>query len=377
MTSVDLPASTESRPEKPFDEFIRGLTQPSLPGVIGIVCVAMLLGALCVWGITPHFFASSAAGYLMKNSNDDYVSVSAEVLRLTDSPPVKPTLIAIGDSMMREAISSANELRQDISVTIKSDLDVRIFVASSLTHWQEAAIADCVRNHMHGVVVLEITPFNLAMRRGALSEAMHRRQLALTSDAFDDELRRAGLPVPRRWNNLFMDHYQFFVAREESIFQIMREPVEKDDHPADNLRPWGEKHWQQKWKSVSGWVNTYKQNHVANLEVYERMIDRLRKRGDISVALLEGVQNPQLDERAEGSAEAKKIRGQYRIDVEAFAKRQHVPYWDLREESNLRMEDFVDYAHITNPQARQRYTQCLAKHAAALLESRQLHKELN
>jgi len=361
--------------KRQFKEFANGLVEPSLPALAGTFLVALMSAVLCAWKITPQFFAEGAANYLMKNSKDGDLYLSSEVLRLVHSPPTKPALVAIGDSMMRESISSADDLRRDVLTQGGADVDVRLLVAGAVTQWEELAIADCLAGRVHGVVLLEVSPYNIATRKKPAANGAYQQRLAFTSNALDEEVRRAGVKVPGRWNNFFLDNWKFLAVRQDVLFHPMRPPVDAEAHPADRLVVWTDKQWQQKWKTIAGWVNTYEKNRDVNFEMYERMIHRLRESGLICVVLLEGVQSPRLDAKIQGSPIDIRIHAQYRQDMRQFAARQNVPYWDLREEANLRAEDFVDYAHITDPQARSRYTQVLAKHVAAIMGQGEPHGE--
>src|SRR5262249_28152763 len=162
------------------------------------------------------------------------------------------------------------------------------------------------------------SPYYLSMRRSALKHGPDQR-LALSSAAFDDETRRLGLPVPRRWGNFFLDHFFFLAAREDAILRLTRKPVEAARHPADRIDPWDQQQWKMKWKSIAGWVDIYEKNRKVNFPVYERMISGLREGGNVRIALLEGVQNPKLDASADDPAEVMRVRNQYRQDVQRFA----------------------------------------------------------
>src|ERR1041385_9096177 len=146
-------------------EFAGGLTEPSLPALMGTIGVALMTAALCAWKLTPAFFTGRAANYLMKNSKDGDLYISSEVMRLMESPPNKPALIAIGDSMIRESISSADELRRDVAINGGIDMDVRLLLAGAVTQWEELAIADCLPGRIRGVVLLEVSPYNIATRK--------------------------------------------------------------------------------------------------------------------------------------------------------------------------------------------------------------------
>jgi len=110
------------------------------------------------------------------------------------------------------------------------------------------------------------------------------------------------------------------------------------------------------------------------LETYERLIKGLRSRQGIIVGLLESVANPELRNRESSSGFDSSLRSEYRDDIRQFAKRMHVPYWDLNREAALRPFDFVDYIHVRTAKARDRFTEALAAHAAVVFTALEREK---
>ncbi|MGE5608460.1 MAG: SGNH/GDSL hydrolase family protein [Bacillota bacterium] len=350
-------------------EFVAGTTQPSLPSVLGAICTAALCFLACMWLITPQFVAAGASKYIVMNARDDSAHITAKVLGIQQSSWHGVSLVAIGDSMLREAVTSEEVLHKLLSKKTGRNVAVHLLTGGGFSHWHAMGLADCVRDRVRGVVLLEISLYNLSLPPAAWQEVANEQRLALDSPAFDEEGRQLGMKVPHRHSNYFLNHFWFFAARTEAVLNALTGPVPYAQHFAGESRRWMRDRLLAAQSITNKWERRYERNRDVNLAAYGRIIQHLRERNGITVVLLEGVQNPDNLRLAKDVATSKRIRDQYRADVSRFAKEANVPHWDLSEAADLRPTDFEDPSHISSPAARCRYTEVLAARVAELLQS--------
>jgi len=339
-------------------EFARGLFRPSPASIFGAIFVAAALFGLCMWRITPAFVARHE-GYFMRDALDNYVHLTGSTLRLVHSPPAEPACIVLGDSMIREAVSSEADLERIVGEKAGRPVSVHLLVADAMTQWEAVVVTDCIRGSVRGVVVLEMTPYNVALRGDDLHKRIRTPRLALDCQAEAIERKISKVERRPRLRNYFLDHYMFFAMRTEALRNLLTGPLSPPDHEVDERVPWTIAQWKREQQRITGWERHYDRFHLFNLALYQRMIDRLRQSGRISVVLLEGVLSPRMDELIDGDSRGS-LRRRYRADVAGFARENSLEYWDIvrdmASEGKLSARDFQDYAHLQKKDARQRFT---------------------
>jgi len=344
-------------------EFIRGATRPSLGALLGAACVGAALLGVCAWGITPHLIATKP-GYFEVDKRDEFAHLTARTLQIAESPVDGTSVVIIGDSSVREAISSPEDLEQQLLEKSGQHVTVKLLAAGGLTQWGTVAITDNIRDHIKGVVLLEISPYNLSMDEEPLTE--YERTVAVESEAFRDEIRKFGLTPPPHTGNYFIDNYRFFVARPACLWNLVYEPLNPPQHFIEHPRAWSRRQWARAYARVWAWVPHYDENKARNLAIYQRMIERLRKNRGITVALYETIESPQIQSLAHGSND-KKTKARYYTDMAAFLHENHLELLDVASEAEVGNRDFWDPFHMMTDNARRRYTAALANRLAELL----------
>lgn len=347
-----------------WSQFIEGLTQPSLPALIGTVGVATSVFCWCVIFITPTFIATTGYGYFINGATDEYGYLTSEVLRIKQTPAQQLSIALVGESSLREAISDVTQLNHWVEEKIGQPVVSYDLMAGSLSHWEAVCILDNLNENFRGIVVLYISPNALARKNDYLAELVRYPRLALDCPSFDAEVRLAGLTVPKRFNNYFLSHYSFFIARQSALLNLITGQVQLERH---KIARWESVMNQQRWQlaiqQVKQWLEgeNYHYNRQANLGVYARLIQRLQQSKQIQVALVESVRNPKVESIIYATPAAKQLYDEYQIDVKKFVHKNNVFYWNIGKRVNLQPEDFVDHTHLKDHQSRQRYTLALAE----------------
>ncbi len=351
-------------------QFAIGATCPSLPALLGAILVAVGLFVLCVLRVTPDTMATPVGQLMTRKTADAFGQLTVRTLCLRQSPPQGMSVVLIGDSMVYQAIPQAQALEQALRAHLHAQVPVHILAAGSLTQWEALPLTDVIGDRIHGVIVLEISPFNIAMDRADRHDRIARPRLALDSPSFLAEAMLAGEEPPRHTGNYFLDHYAFFATRVDSVLTVPAWYSQQT--PA--LRNWTPSQWNRAESRIASWVKPYAHEAPRNMDVYARMINRLRQRPGIAVALLEGAENPR-NETIAGQLIDTQAYARYRQDIGQFAERIGVPYWDIAAMAQLTPDNFADYAHIANSLARRRYIGVLAEYLARLIVEKGLLEE--
>lgn len=347
-----------------WSQFIQGLTQPSLPALIGTVVVATSVFCCCLIVITPTFIGTTGYGYFINGSTDEYGYLTSEVLRIKLIHSQSISIALVGESSLREAISDVTYLNQLVEKQIGQPVNSYDLMAGSLSHWEAVCILDNLNKNFRGVVVLYISPNALARENDYLAELVRYPRLALDCPSFEAEVRIAGLTIPKRFNNYFLNHYLFFIARQSALLNCITGQVQLERH---KIALWESVMNSQRWQSaiqrVKQWLEgeNYHHNRQANFGVYARLIQRLQQSKQIQVALVESIRNPKIESIIYATPAAKQLYNEYQMDMKEFVHKNNIVYWDIGKQIHLQPDDFVDHTHLKNHQARQRYTLAFAK----------------
>ncbi|MDB5321400.1 MAG: hypothetical protein JWN40_3031 [Phycisphaerales bacterium] len=355
----------EQPPPRRLRQWVDGVSTPSLGALAGallVVAALFISGALLV---TPKVMANRSELFAA-NSQDEFAFVTAHALKIASAPATGLSVTVIGDSSLREAITSPEVLARLVSLDAGRPIVANLLAAGGLNHFDEVALSDLLRDHLRGVILLEISPNALNWSRPILDTTTLDR-LGFKSRTLDHELRMAGVKRPHRVGNYFLDNYQFFAARSSNVTHLFNASCEARQHLIDESGRWSDTKWKREGRKIVGWEQHFGRFEEANLDVYRRMIDRLRRNPALRVGLIETVENPRAQTQWAGFARDRTARARYKADLIRLAESDKVPILGLVEEAELRPDDFIDYIHVYDSGARARFTRVLAHRVANLL----------
>jgi hypothetical protein len=349
---------------------VAGLRADSLAAIVGALVVCAGWIAFAAWKVTPGWVAAHSA-LLTTGIHDELPELGSKTLALALSPPSGRMIVLVGDSSLREAVTTESDLASCMAKEIGHPEPTVMLTAGGLTIFDEVAVLDQLSGRIHGAVVVEISEFQLSMSPATVRETPEAfvHSLPFVSDACREELTKAGVALPPLLHNYFFDNYPFFAARIDSLVRF-RPAYRVQPHFLDEHAPWTMHEWRSRPAAVRlrGWEATYRQSRDVNFGIYARMLGRLRMAG-LQPCLLRMVENPQTELLCKGPE--LRLRQEYAEDVRRFAKSQGVPLIeDLEKIAELRPKDFTDYVHLRTNAARVRYTACLARCVAEALNGR-------
>jgi hypothetical protein len=339
---------SESAQASAWREFLRGLTQPSLPALLLTLLVPTAGFALCSFGITPAFLARNA-GLLAIDPQDTDLFAISRATRLHLESSTAPTLFLIGSSTLLRSVPDPAELERAFGSAVGQSVPVVDLACEGSTVVQMENLVSLLPARLEGLFVIEVTP----------------RQLATFAN--DDEVRAVNWDPAQGPGTFFWHNKRFFLPRLASIPRNLlygRLEYAPEEYLTHRMTESG---WQiAAAKMKSGIGKNYAAEREQSYASLAEVVARLRAGGKVQVALLE----PPLSERGYREVLGPAFWDEHRSRLRRFADEQGLELWRLDEEAALEEEDFADFMHLYRAESQARYTHALARHAAELWRRR-------
>ncbi len=348
--------TTDRPPLSILAAFLHGATTPSVLAVGGAAAVLLAWWLAALTLITPRLVGALPPELLLNNAGDDYAALTQEVFLQQRRAWEGPTVVLVGPSALREAISSPSSLAGKLTDLTGSPVTVVDLHADDLNIWETGAVAEALPRGLEGVLVLTVSPSKLGQPLVALEKRATRPRLGWSSPLVEAEMVRARIDPPLRTGIYAVDNRGFLFARARRLPQRLWDPPELKIR----RHRWKRAANQQRLvrinaKNQRAKTKSYPTRGAANHEVLGRIVDTFQARSSARIVLLEAPARADLREVI-GPA----IWDAYRRDIQAFAKsRTGVRYLNLNHQ--LEHDDFVDYLHVHDKKAEKRYTAALAK----------------
>lgn len=352
-----------------WSAFLAGACAPSAAALFlaALICAGWIVA--CARLVTPRWVVRHES-LLTTGRRDEFPQLASRALGLRLSHPREPLVVLIGDSSLREAVTSEADLSRRLGERAGRPTSAALLAAGGVTILDELALTDQIlAGRPRGVVVLEVSQYDLCLDpinvRRSPGDATH--DFPFESPSRRDELRQMGVPVGPLTHNLFLDGRRFFASRVDRLVSLRHDRYLVRQHLFEGRGGWTERDWhaREAAEKVCRWEAGYRRNRDANFAIYARLLARLRSAG-LHPCLLRMVENPR-NAQVCGPPGAP-LRGEYQADLRAFAATQGVPLLDdLERAAGLDPADFGDYVHLRADAARQRYTAALADRLAPVV----------
>lgn len=341
--------------------------KPSTAALTIALLVPSILFGLCLAFITPGLMASSTAAYFSSGAWDDYTDLTSHALAISFDHSDQPVVIILGASDTRESITNHAAITEIVHDRTGLRPVIYNLASSDQTFWEMAAIIDQIPADRPAVIVMGLGAGRFSMSPGRLAELIDNPRLGFRSTVIDDEAQRAGLVVPSRTDNYFIDNAKFFLSRLPPFMENVA-----TQHPRKrryNLYLTSSKAPESRWQEFSGSIQArlekYEVNFDSNMTVLSRILDRLSDRPGQSAVFLVPPKNPR--DAANGLwAEFYRM---HLARLEEISQDYDVPLWMLDDEIGIKEADFYDASHLNDNDVQYRYTMLLAERIAALFAS--------
>lgn len=339
--------------------FWHGLTQPSLPALVGALLVALGMLVWCARVLDERVIASARFAV---HEGDDYAFVAASSLT-----PTPAGIVLMASSSGREALADPFTLeRLVVQHGGVASAPVRLLMAGGLYHLEMLALVERLPVGS-SVLGLEVSERNLGLPVDEAQGLLDAPRVPLRSALLDAAVARAGLhPRPVRTEVFFFDQARFFLARPQALLALGRPPPAPLLHQADRMPPPDPAEWTRLVRRVTDWLRRYPENAARNEQLYGELVRAAQARG-ARVVLIEALRNPWVVEQARKDPEAAAAWDLYRARMPELAQSLGVEWWRLDGDASLQARDFIDYAHLRSGDARYRYTEALAVRLSGML----------
>lgn len=361
MTQTEDPQPSNST----LSEFVRGATRPSLAA---LACTVVVAGAIAAFGLSafrPEIMIGEWGAYFPENARDDYAFMSRDVMRIRRAPPAPLAVAVLGASGVEEALSSIEEMREEVATRTDLRPAVHNLTTKNLSLPEMASILEQVGPDFDGVAVLGVGVRSVTLRDKRFAQLMSRPRLAFTSEIVDEEARFAGVPVPWRSGNYLYDNRHFFSLRAEIFARnLWRGPPVRSTHPFISDEKIDGRPRRVMVSKIERLFQRYESLADANFERLGRLVDRLERYSNVSIVILEAPINTDwVTESKFGDVYAEHLRR-----AREFTAARGIPYWDLMAEAHVTPDDFYDWCHMRHADAQDRYTRVLSRRIAEALE---------
>ncbi len=351
---------------KQFEEFREGLLRPSRASLAGILIVAVAWFVVAAAAVTPEFVAVRGAPVLERLRDGGRITCSA--LRLRSSKERPPTVILIGASGFRRALTRPEDVAARLSARVGRQIEVVDLTVGGMTVWEAASLMDCVPSGFHGVVVISFGPTMLSYSPEDLAKRAGKIRFGLDTEAHDEELRRAGFEPPRRTGIYFIDHLDFLLAHRATWPHLLRKPSTR----LGRINPWrpvrhGARSDRHRAR-IRARLDDYEVTREPCLATLGRAFDRLRERGVEEIVYVTPPRNP----AHEGTTYPIHILEDLVPRVRGFGEEHDLTLLVPGPETTLRAEDFFDECHLQDLEAVKRYTSLFVERLAP-----SIHRVLN
>lgn len=342
-----------------WEAFLDGLQSRSLLACLGMLLLVTMQMAALSFFVTEEAVSGIEAGVLMSAPDDYDAHVTVEALRLKHGQSRNLTVVCTGDSMISEALDDPDRIASQLSELV-GPVDFSFLATDLQTLWETVILLDQLPETFRGVVIIPLSPLQVMHGQQRLKKVLASPRMALYSETFDLEVRKAGLSPPPQCGVYFIDHNRFFVARTSVMGKWSIEPVALDRHMLTRTDPpWTEATWKRNEAKLRDLVHL--ENMPEMFELLERMLLRLRKREGVQVVLLDLPRHPRTM-AIFGDAEQ-----EYETRLSQLANRLDVPCWSLTQDACIEPEDFHDPAHLGSTDARRRFQAVVCQRISQLL----------
>ncbi len=335
------------------------MVRPSFGAAIGALLVAFTGILLCILILTPDFMRRTDPAMLMTRPGDHYAYVTSRAFQLQEEDPDKRVVVLLGASSFLHALGDDSELETEISRELGEQVQVVNLSAPGENLWEYASICDFVATP-NDIFVLDLGAKRIAdFASIKIGPYVKRPRFGFITDAWTDELIRAGFDAPKSTGVYFIDNFNFFLARRTAVKNLILGPVKINRY--NDARPrLADDEWDEHMARILADFGDYDANSDSNFLILERIVKLLRLRGVQHIAIVNPPVNPRIKHLLPQQMIAK-----FEDDVQSFAETHDISYWRLDATVGLQDSDFDDWCHIRAPEVRSAYSKELSRRISA------------
>jgi len=339
------------------------------PNPLVLVAASFLL-VLVLFGIDSAFASGAWSAVPLqrwiRNSNDDYMFVSWTVADLKFDPPTQPTVVLVGGSSGREALTSGPSLAASVEGAGGPQIGAWNLCTRMQRFGQSWAIVDNVPD-TPTTVVIGVNADRFTTSAKSSWEQVRGIPLLIKSDS----LRSLAIAQTGAYKRSYTILPGVFIAGVSYAEQRAKDLVlhGQMQSPAYTPHPFEKRATLPpavKQQLIQKWFNDYYPAFLKMLDfnagLLDELVSRCQARG-LDVVIVELPNNRDIIGSAYDNVDA-----MYQPRTQEIATNHNVPYLDFNDQLDLSNEDFLDLSHL-RASGRVVWEARLAEELAALYKS--------
>lgn len=343
--------------------FWKGLTEAQIGSIMAIVAVVVIQSIVLSWYVTPQHMAQINLSKVPNTIRNQFAYISIFANQLKYIRPKFKSIMMVSTSSGRNSIHNFDQVGLHLSSMTGYPTQFFMLATPNQTLWESGTILESIPSEFDGVVIISIGLHRLSWGYDTLELLQKSPRLAIESPFLFNESILAGIDAQRPSGIFLYDFRNSFWEFGSRVISSFSKGMPNDFHnnPVPGLDENTEKHWKIYYRKLDKAKKSFVENKANNLELLARIIRQLHAKS-IPVVLMESTLHPRSYQYL-GSEYL-----QYRQEIEEFATKNAVAYWNFNAEIQFSVTDFKDFSHMSNPQVRQRFQNMLIHHLLVLMQ---------
>ena len=330
---------------------LEGLTRPTPVSLF----IAVLTLVLVIFSFSPQLFVRIPHEYFIVRPRALEVLASQKTLRLKDASEGSFAVTLIGASSLQEALSEEDEMEQLLAARLQRPVVLTKLAVRGIELFDVIRFVDQLPANYNGIVLICVSIEKYE------SPLQSMARFPLSSSLYNEQMRKAGFSPPPQTGIFLVDNYRFFSTRSKVLAKaLVFGPVEPIAHVSEGVGL-SERTGKIK-KLITGRAKSlptlYQKNSRKNYSILSVIFSRLKKSG-IHGVYLHPPRNLEFLQRVFESTGKNDYLQNLENDITTYAQSSGITYWNLNDRRFFGYDDFRDFSHISNTEARTRYTEML------------------
>jgi len=352
--------------------FVLGLSE----GLFGMSAASLLIAAttiivtvLSVFFTVDPTLLSRIPDELMRQERQDLdILAIQKTLDMHSTAPAPLQVTLIGASSLHEAILDTKKIEALLASKLDTEIKVTKITARGLEVYNLTRFIDYLPEGYEGIVLFSVSLENLPIPSD-ISELYSR--FPLPSSTFNELLEHEG--IKRRETGVYLlDYYRFFSVHSVRLIKsLLFGPIPPVNYYMSGVKtsersPEEKRKIRNKVRIISESSHLYLTH---NQEILAAIYKKLETHGIYGV-FLHPPRNIDFLQPIYVSLGKKDYLNKIDNEYRNFAEKQKVTYWNFNNTSQFCLDDFRDHSHISNDEARSRYTNMLVDNLAELINEK-------
>ncbi len=341
-------------------EGLIGMSMASLLIAVATILAILLLVSPATFNLVPHELL------ILEEKDLDILAIQ-KAHDLRSLPPSSLAVTLIGSSSLQEALLDEEEIESQLRSKLNAEIHVTKLTARGINLWDMARFMDSIPENYNGIVLLCIS-----MEYGLKKDRNILERFPLPSATFDDILKRNGVEPKNKSGIYLLDNLRFFSIRTTALIKsIFFGPISPVTYFNNGVKVSQLNAIEQGRfrRAVEDLTSSYQHHSETNLTILADLYNTLQG-PNVHGVFLHPPRNIAFVQPIYTSLDKKLYLKQVDADYRKFSDLQGVTYWNFNDKHAFGYDDFRDHSHVSNDEARTRYTHMVIEQLAALMSTK-------